>query len=166
LILKGKGKSPADASPLTFPVGDQAYRVEVEMELVGNATAGLVLFYNSKLYAGLGFHENGIFMHRYGNDRPYPAPEALRTGACQMGCASSGVAAKFSRMWLRLTNDRQIMTIHYSYDGQTWKKFGTQMELSGYNHNTAYDFLSLRPGIYAAGDGEVIFRNFKYEALP
>lgn len=166
LILKGKGKSPADSSPLTFPVGDQAYRVEVEMELVGNATAGLVLFYNSKLYAGLGFHENGIFMHRYGNDRPYPAPEALRTGACQMGCASSGAAAKFSHMWLRLTNDRQIMTINYSYDGQTWKKFGTQMEVSGYNHNTAYDFLSLRPGIYAAGDGEVIFRNFKYEALP
>jgi hypothetical protein len=39
------------------------------------------------------------------------------------------------------------------------------METSGYHHNVAYDFLSLRPGIYAAGAGEVRFRNLKYKAL-
>ena len=40
------------------------------------------------------------------------------------------------------------------------------MEVSGYNHNVAGGFLSLRPALYAAGQGEVRFRNFKYEALP
>ena len=32
--------------------------------------------------------------------------------------------------------------------------------------NVAYEFLSLRPALYAAGTGEVRFRNFKYRALP
>lgn len=40
------------------------------------------------------------------------------------------------------------------------------MEVSGYHHNVAYDFLSLRPALYAAGSGEVRFRNFRYRALP
>jgi hypothetical protein len=39
------------------------------------------------------------------------------------------------------------------------------METSGYHHNVAYDFLSLRLGIYAAGAGEVRFRNLQYRAL-
>lgn len=34
-----------------------------------------------------------------------------------------------------------------------------RMEVSGYHHNVAYDFLSLRPALYAAGTGEVRFRN-------
>jgi xylan 1,4-beta-xylosidase len=40
------------------------------------------------------------------------------------------------------------------------------MELSGYHHNVAYEFLSLRHALYAAGTGEVRFRNFRYTALP
>ena len=57
------------------------------------------------------------------------------------------------------------MTIYNSADGKTWEKFGTRMEVSGYHHNVAYDFLSLRPALYAAGQGEVRFRNFTYKAL-
>ena len=62
---------------------------------------------------------------------------------------------------------RNILTIHTSDDGRkSWRKFDVQMEVSGYHHNVAYDFLSLRPAIYAAGEGTVRFRNFTYEALP
>jgi xylan 1,4-beta-xylosidase len=39
------------------------------------------------------------------------------------------------------------------------------MEVSGYHHNVAGEFLSLRPAIYAAGTGEVRFRQFVYRAL-
>jgi hypothetical protein len=39
------------------------------------------------------------------------------------------------------------------------------MEVSGYHHNVAYDFLSLRPAIYAAGAGEARFRRLRYRAL-
>jgi xylan 1,4-beta-xylosidase len=57
------------------------------------------------------------------------------------------------------------VTIHYSADGHVGE-VRPRMEVSGYHHNVAYDFLSLRPALYAAGTGEVRFRNFKYRALP
>ena len=67
---------------------------------------------------------------------------------------------------LRLRNNRHIVTIHYSRDGVKWERFGTALEVSGYHHNVAGEFSSLKPAIYAAGTGEVRFRNFQYRALP
>ena len=40
-----------------------------------------------------------------------------------------------------------------------------QMEVSGYHHNVAGQFLALKPAIYAAGEGKVHFRDFSYRAL-
>ncbi|CEH40218.1 hypothetical protein XACJK4_150001 [Xanthomonas citri pv. citri] len=40
-----------------------------------------------------------------------------------------------------------------------------QMEVSGYHHNVAGKFLALKPALYAAGPGQVEFRNFRYRAL-
>jgi beta-xylosidase len=149
LVLRGKGSIPADCSPLTFIAGDLGYEVEVECEVAGDARAGLLLFYNRRLYCGLGYSKDGLVMHRYGLERRVGAPEGLAR-----------------RLWLRITNDRNIVTIHHSPDGKQWTKFYVQMEVSGYHHNVAYDFLSLRPGIYAAGDGEVRFHDLVYRALP
>ncbi len=42
----------------------------------------------------------------------------------------------------------------------------TRMDVSGYHHNTAYDFLSLRPALYVSGKGQARFRGFRYRALP
>lgn len=149
LILKAKGTTPADSSPLWFVCGDHAYEIEVEIEIDPGATAGLLVFYNRKLYAGLGYSANTFVLHRYGTERVLDKPPQIgRT------------------LHLRLTNDRHIVTMHYSADGKTWERFGTRMEVSGYHHNVMYDFLSLRPALYAAGTGEVRFRNFKYRGLP
>ncbi|MGV8837012.1 MAG: family 43 glycosylhydrolase, partial [Cellvibrio sp.] len=68
---------------------------------------------------------------------------------------------------IRVTNNRHILTIHTSTDsGKTWAKYGVQMDVTGYNHNVAYGFMSLRPAIYAAGKGKVRFSNLVYRALP
>jgi xylan 1,4-beta-xylosidase len=40
-----------------------------------------------------------------------------------------------------------------------------RMEVSGYHNNTADEFLSLRPGLFATGPGKVRFRDFRYRAL-
>jgi beta-xylosidase len=147
LVLKARGTTPADSSPLWFVCGDQAYEVEVEIDIDPGTTAGLLLFYNRRLYAGLACSTSSFIMHRYGTERVSDKPAHLgRT------------------LHLRLANDRHIVTIHYSQDGQKWERFGTRMEVSGYHHNVAYDFLSLRPALYAAGTGEVRFRDFKYRA--
>lgn len=150
LILKGKGKSPKDSSPLNMIAGDLAYQIEVEIDFDPKAQAGVLLFYNKALYAGLAFHAGGTVMHRYGLER---------NGAWLPGM-------KTNHVFVRLKNNRNILTIYTSFDGKKWNKYGTQMEVSGYHHNVAYDFLSLRPAIYAAGEGEVRFSNFKYTALP
>ncbi|HEX8525464.1 MAG TPA: xylan 1,4-beta-xylosidase, partial [Allosphingosinicella sp.] len=148
LHMRAKGVSPADASPLCCIAGDQRYRVEVDVDVDEGAEAGLLLFYNRRLYAGLGFDERRFIMHRYGLSAPRGGSSSARS------------------MRIRLTNDRNILTMHTSPDaGATWRKFDVQMEVSGYHHNVAYDFLSLRPALYAAGSGEARFSNFTYRAL-
>ena len=87
-------------------------------------------------------------MHSYGLDRPQAKPAHVGT-----------------RLHIRLRNDRHIVTMHYSVDGKAWDRYDRGIEVSGYHHNVAYDFLSLRPALYAAGSGEVRFRGFKYRAL-
>lgn len=148
LELTAKGSSPKDSSPLGFVVGDLAYEVQVEVELDPKAQGGLLLFYNSRLYAGLGVNADAFVLHRYGQERNMSKPASLGT-----------------RFHLKLRNDHHIVTLWYGSDGRTWKKFEVQMEVSGYHHNVAYDFLSLRPALYAAGEGKVRFRNLQYRAL-
>jgi beta-xylosidase len=148
LVLSGKGDSPANCSPVTCITGDPAYRCEVEIEVEGEATGGVVLFYNKRMYCGLGFNEKQLVRHRTAIDAPRAKPAGIGR-----------------RMFIRFENKRHIVTFHTSADGRSWSKFDTQMEVSGYHHNVAYDFLSLRPGLYAAGNGTVRFRNFRYEAI-
>jgi len=149
LVLKAKGTRPADSSPLWFVTGDHAYEFQVEIDADPEATAGVLLFYNQRLYVGLGYSSSNFIMHSYGIERPGAKPSHIgRT------------------LHLRLRNDRHIVTIHYSVDGKTWERYDRGMEVSGYHHNVGYDFLSLRPALYAAGSGEVRFRNFTYRALP
>jgi xylan 1,4-beta-xylosidase len=156
LSMAGKGQSPSDCSPLCCIAGDHSYRFTADIEVDAGAEGGLLLYYNRRLYAGLGFGAKGLMMHRYGLQRPRGAIPGQRN-------PDGGAITKLS---IRLTNDHNILTIHSSDDGRkSWRKFDVQMEVSGYHHNVAYDFLSLRPALYAAGQGVVRFSNFTYEAL-
>lgn len=149
MTLQGKGSAPRDASPLTVIAGDQAYQFEVEMEVEPGAVGGALLFYSDRLYAGVGSNGEQFVMHRYGDERP----------------AKLAASGRGGKLWLRVTNNRHIVTIHSSQDGKQWTKYPVQMEVSGYHHNVAGKFLALKPAIYAAGTGAVRFRNFRYRAL-
>lgn len=149
LRLQGKGRTPADSSPLTVTAGDRAYQFEVEMEIEPGAIGGALLFYNDRLYAGVGSNGERFVLHRYGQERP-------------LGGLPAG---KGGKLWLRVTNDHHILTLHSSRDGQHWDKYPVQMEVSGYHHNVAGGFLALKPALYAAGSAGVIFREFRYRAL-
>ena len=148
LFLRGKGLAPSTGSPLLLIAGDTSYRFECDIELAPGGTAGLVLFYDDKLYAGLGFDEKRFVTHQYGIERGRPAnPHG-------------------GGMRLRVTNRRHIVAYHTSGDGgKTWQRFDRGMEVSGYHHNVRGGFLMLRPGLYAAGPGEAKFRDFRFEAL-
>jgi xylan 1,4-beta-xylosidase len=148
LVLRAKGTEPRDSSPLTCIVGDQSYEMDVDLEVDAASRAGLLVFYNRRLYCGLGFDSERFVMHRYGLERNARKPEGIGR-----------------RLRLRLKNDRHVVTLWHSADGKAWKKYDVQMEVSGYHHNVAGDFLSLRPAIYAAGTGEVRVRSVRYRAL-
>ena len=147
LHMAAKGTAPGDCSPLTFVQGDLAYEVEAEIEIDSGVTAGVILFYDRALYAGIGFDPDRFVTHQYGIERHRPANPHGR------------------RMFIRLTNAFNVVSFHTSSDGVTWRKFDRQMEVSGYNHTVRGGFMMLRPGIYAAGEGDARFRNVRFRAL-
>ena len=148
LVLRASGTAPVDSPPLLLTAGDQAYAFECDVEIAPGATAGLVLFYDDRLYAGLGFDERRFVTHQYGMERGRPSNPHGR------------------RMRIRITNTRHIVAIHTSHDaGRSWQRFDRGMEVSGYHHNVRGGFLMLRPGLYAAGQGEARFRDFRFRAL-
>lgn len=149
LRLTARGNGPEDSSPLCFIAGDLSYEVETVMEREAGTEAGLLAFYNDRLHAGLAFNDQGLVFHRYGMRRK-------RNG---------DIPADTRRLYIRMKNDRHILTFYFSFDGQIWTKMDVQMEVSGYNHNVGYGFLSLKPGIYSSGTGNAFFEYVKYKAI-
>lgn len=149
LSLTASGTTPKDSAPLLETAPDQAYEVETEITLDSGATAGVVLFYNENLYVGLSFSHDKLIMHRYGTERAGDKPAGMG-----------------DHVFIRMRNNRNIVSFYTSNDGQTWTKYGVEMEVSGYNHNVGGGFLALKPGIYVAGSGTAHFSHWRYHALP
>jgi xylan 1,4-beta-xylosidase len=150
LMLKGRGKTPADGGPLTCIVPDRSYEAEVSLDLIGQATGGLLLFYSDKAFVGLGFDGEALKVYQYAED---------------LNWARMPLQARSLR--LRLTNLENIVSWSYSTDdGQTWRRHDTRMEVSGMHHNVFGGFLSLRIGLFATGDGAVRLRDFRYRGNP
>lgn len=151
LHLRATGsKGPGGSPPLGFIQGDPAFEIELDLDLDAGVQAGLVMFYSPRLYAGMGANARTFQLHRYGQDiRPVPKP--------------AGIAL---RLQLRLRCVRHVLTLFSRADAsQPWAKFPVQMDVTGYHHNTAGGFASLRPAIYAAGNGEARISNLRYRAI-
>jgi xylan 1,4-beta-xylosidase len=149
LVLAGKGGSPADASPLAVIAGDLAYEVSVSVELQGEVEGGLLLFFNSALFLGLGVDGDAMRTYHGGRTSHWREP-----------------APRVRALELRIANDRHIVTSWYREPAGEWIRHAIRFETSGYHANTAGDLLSLRPALFAAGEGSVRFRDFRYRALP
>lgn len=150
LVLKTQGTNPKDCSPLQMVCGDQAYEVEVELEKDDNATAGLLLHYSERLFTGIAFtNDKGIEYGKGEQVTVFEKPEGFG-----------------NHLFIRIRNERNYVSFWYSADGKNWQKHWFHYEVSGYNHNTVGGFLSLRPALMAAGEGEVRFLTFSYKALP
>lgn len=149
LTLAGKGTSPADSSPLTCSVGDRAYQAEVSIDVATGGEGGLLLFYNDKAFVGLGLGADGIRTFEYASEQTWM--KRPRPG---------------TRMRIRMSNERNVVTFHYSNDdGATWQLHGLRMEVSRIHYNVFGGFLSLKVGLYSAGGGAARFSRFTYRAL-
>jgi xylan 1,4-beta-xylosidase len=147
LTLKAQKKTPHESGPMLFVAGAHNYEFSIRIDKDSAAVAGLVLFYNSDFYVGTGFD----------NKKKY----RWRKGAKGSG---SDHTAK-NQIWLKIKNRNNIVTAYYSYDGKDWKKESWGMDISGYHHNTLYDFIGVLPGLFAYGEGEVRFSEFQFKQL-
>lgn len=148
LTLQGQGTNPEDASPLVINTGDTAYEVTAELELFGPVTGGLLLFYNEEFFCGIASDQDRIRSYQLGAENPYEAP----------------TPAIGRTLHLRLVNRGQVGSFYYSSDGRTWT-LHRSYEVTGYNHNVAGRYFSLRPAFFAAGEGAITLRSANYTTL-
>ena len=149
LEMAAKGTSPANCSPLTQIVGDHAYEISVSMDLDEGAQGGLLLFYDDRLFVGLGHDGTHMQTWRGGHSSYWQEP-----------------APATHRIHLKIINDRHIVTQYYSLDGKNWTRHAIRSETSGYQANTIDDLAQLRPALYACGTGHVRFSDYLFRALP
>ncbi len=147
LVLKSKGSSVGDCSPLLCIPSDHSYIAQVELAVEGNAIGGLVLFYNTNAYSGILADKENILANLRGWQFP----------------AERGVVK--NRVFLRLKNIDHTVDMYYSIDGVNWIKIENSLEVSSLHHNVLGGFLSLRLGLCSIGDGKVRFKNFIYRSI-
>ena len=150
LRLTCSGTGPDNSAPLTCPIGDRAYEVEVSLDLAGRAEGGVLLFYNHKAFVGLTFTADVMMTWQYAEEQSW---------------SRTKMDARSIRV--KVTNDQNVITYHYSHDeGKTWVRHPTRMEVSGLNHNVFGGFISLKVAVFAAGLDSVLIRDFVYRAIP
>ena len=151
LLLAGKGDGPASSSPMTLRAPDRSYRVETGVEIVdGETTAGLLLFFNHRLFLGLELAPGRL--------------QAWTGGTRTWG--SESLDESVTALDLAITKRENIVDMYYRTPGaEEWTHYPLTLECSGYHANTANDLVSLRPAVFAAGDGHARFRGVTYRAL-
>jgi len=145
LQIKGKGKEIGESSPLLCTPSDHSYTAEVEVEIEGNATAGLILFYDNKFYTGIAADKENILTIL--RSWQFPTQKGINK----------------THLFLRLEKKEQVVNMFYSVDGKEWNKIENSLEVSSFNHNVLSGFMSLRLGLSAVGEGMVTFKNFTYK---
>jgi len=144
LVLQARGKSLADTSVLTTPVGGHSYTVEVDVETDPDCQAGLLLFYNPEHSTGILLTPQGIFAR------------------LASGSVHSRAETGATRATLRIVNDRQEIDFYYKLPGKPWRRFQESAEIAGQNHNVLGGFLDVRPALCAFGSGKATFRAFRF----
>ena len=147
LTLKGKGRDIVTSPPLLCIPSNHSYLVQVELFIEGDATGGLILFYNHQAYSGILANKENVLANLRGWQFP-TEKNVLK-----------------NHVFLRLKNTNNTVDMYYSIDGENWVKIETSLEVSSYNHNALNGFLSLRIGLCAIGEGTVKFKHFTYTPI-
>jgi xylan 1,4-beta-xylosidase len=149
LRMSAKGTGPADTSPLAIVTGDHSYEIEADVELGPETEAGVLLFFNSRLFCGMGIDRERMLSYSGGIRTHWREP-----------------VGPTDRITLRIRNEEHIVTGWHRLPGGEWIRHGVRYETSGYHANTAADLQSLRPALYATGSGSARFRDVRYRPLP
>ena len=145
--IKGKGNYAGTSSPLLCIPSDHSYTVDVELHTEGNATGGLLLFYNNNAYSGILTDGENLLANLRG----------------WQFTTERNVIKK--RVFLRMKNVNNIVDMYYSIDGTKWNKIESSLDVSAMHHNVLNGFMSMRIALCSMGEGAVTFKNFKYQPI-
>ena len=148
LTIKGKGNNVGYSSPLLCIPSDHSYTVEVELLTEGNATGGLMLFYNNNAFSGILADGENLLANLRG-----------------WQFVTERKVMK-NHVFLRMKNSNNVVDIYYSTDGVKWNKIENSLDVSGMHHNILSGFRSMRIGLCSMGEGTVKYKNFKYTPIP
>lgn len=147
LQLQAKGDGVGSCSPLLCVPSHHSYTVDVEINIEGNATAGLVLFYNNNFHSGILADSKDILANLRG---------------WQFSTEKDVIQ---NHAFLRLKNICNQVDMYYSLNGDNWIKIENSADVSSMHHNVLSGFMSLRIGLCAYGEGTVLFKNFRYKPV-
>jgi xylan 1,4-beta-xylosidase len=147
LELTAEGNSFDDSSPLLVNSNCQKYEVKVGYSIDNNVKAGLCLYYNeiANVRISVDTENFTVFVQKNAKIRVKN----------QLG----------NHGYLRILNDNNEVSFYFSADGNQWTRVERSLDATGYNHNVFGEFLSLRAGIFAFGNGKAIFDNFVFKKL-
>lgn len=140
------GENLKKSPPLTCRAEDKNYTVEVSITPLEQAQGGVILYYDERMYCGIGFDKNTLYTYNYGSEHKWMREKLSLT-----------------KVRVRLENSKNVITYHYSLDNGPWIKHPWQMEVSGIHHNVFGGFTSLKIGLFSINSGSVEFRNFTYK---
>jgi len=147
LYLAAKGATPKDARLLLVTANDHSYETLVEVTLGKGSAGGLILFYNEKAFAGISSDGTQLTIYK----------SAVET--------TQQPSTFGNHFFLKITNHQNRCDLQASDDGKTWTTIQSGVDVSQMHHNKFKGFLALRPGLMAAGNGEVKFEHFQYRGL-
>ena len=128
---------------------DKNYETQVEVTIGRNNTAGLLLYYSEKAYAGLVSDGKTFTVYRHAGQKT-EIPNTLGT-----------------QFTVRIKNQGNHVSISVGKDGKEWTTLAEGIDVSGMHHNAYKGFYALRIGLVSMGKGEAAFRQFRYKnAVP
>jgi beta-xylosidase len=154
LVLEARGSSPKDALVVRVKHVNYSFEVSVEVEIEAGSEGGILLgghgiglkkgdppFYPAEQFDPADFPFSPV-LYNSGNLVRHRSPEL------------EGYGYHLPVIHLKIINNRNNLSFYMSEDGESWIK----TVRSGYSDE-------LTPGLYAVGEGKVIFRNFRYQGI-
>jgi beta-xylosidase len=148
LLLAAKGTGPRDARLLLVTATDPSYEVQAEVAVEPGGIGGLILFYNEKAFAGLSSDGRQFTIYKSSTETSQqPNPFG-------------------PHFFMKIVNRMNACDLLASADGKNWTTLQAAVDVSQMHHNKFKGFFALRPGLMAAGSGDVTFNEFRYKTFP
>lgn len=137
------GRATCECGPALLQTGDHSYELSVNVEMEGEMEAGVAAVYDERIYNAVSVDGQALRVYRLGRllyQREFPAKTC----------------------WLKMRVQRHYLDFSVSLDGVSYEKIKVTIDLEPQNTNAYDGFLSVRPGVFARGNGRAVMSDLQY----